>query len=92
MPLHRLSGWLLLVLLGGTAPAAAAPLPIAPLTSPDGRLQVELFLDAEGQLTYVLNRDGTAVLAPSRLGLKREDADFSTGLGFVSESRTRSIE
>lgn len=92
MPLLRLSGCLLLVLLGVSASAVAAPLPIAPLTSPDGRLQVELFLDEEGQLTYVLNRDGTAVLAPSRLGLKREDADFSTGLRFVSESRTRSIE
>jgi hypothetical protein len=48
-------------------------------------------LDASGALTYRVARtagaDTAAVLAPSPLGITREDARFTEGLRFVSERR-----
>ncbi|HXD22165.1 MAG TPA: beta-L-arabinofuranosidase domain-containing protein [Gemmatimonadaceae bacterium] len=59
------------------------------LSSPDGRIAVQFGVDEEGHPVYSVLRDGGAALMPSRLGLIREDADFSHGLALT---RTSPIE
>lgn len=61
-------------LLGGVVDAQTA------LKSPDGRLAVEVRLGNHGAAAYSISRDGHVVLAPSKLGLVRDDADFTHGL------------
>jgi len=61
------------------------------LSSPDGRLAVEFHLNAEGAPRYAIQLDGKLVLPESRLGLLRDDADFSKGLQLASQSRTKSV-
>ena len=58
---------LVLSLLLLAAPAHAET--VAKVASPDGRLQVELDLNAEGRLAYRVLRDGQPLVADSRLGL-----------------------
>lgn len=67
---------------------------VAPLKiqSPDKHLEVGFFLDTNGAPRYEVRLDGKALLLPSRLGLVRDDADFSTGLRLVSTSRTRRVK
>lgn len=52
--------------------------------SPDSHLAVDFTLDAEGTPRYALTLDDKPVLQPSRLGVVRDDADFSTHLKLVS--------
>lgn len=61
-------------LLGVTASARTV------ITSPDGRLAAEFRLDEAGTPRYTIRRDGRVVLAESKLGLVRDDADFTRGL------------
>ncbi|MBE2213716.1 MAG: glycoside hydrolase family 97 catalytic domain-containing protein [Opitutaceae bacterium] len=61
-------------------PVRLTAIDATPVTSPDGRLTVHLTLTKDGAPTYAVSRDGRPVLRPSRLGLVRDDADFSTGL------------
>jgi hypothetical protein len=56
------------------------------LTSPNGRIDVALSVDVRGQPHYEVRLDRKSVLLPSRLGLVREDADFSNALELVKES------
>jgi hypothetical protein len=56
------------------------------VASPDGRLVVRVTMDAAGELHYVIAHSGRDVLRPSRLGLVRDDADFSQGLRFAGTS------
>ena len=72
-------------LFAGTSPA---PPPIQ-VASPDGQIVVRVALDAVGQPSYAIARDGRTVLEPSRLGLVRDDADFSRGLRVTGSSATR---
>jgi alpha-glucosidase len=64
---------------------AAEVKPHSLLTSPNGRLAVDLSIDAEGTPRYEVRLDGKVVLMPSRLGLVRDDADFSRALELVRE-------
>ena len=57
------------------------------VTSPDGRLQVEITEDA-GIARYSVTYDGTTMLEPSRLGLRADIGDFSTGLKATGEKIT----
>ncbi|MBN2234830.1 MAG: glycoside hydrolase family 97 catalytic domain-containing protein [Opitutales bacterium] len=50
------------------------------VTSPDGRTVVRVWMSESGAPYYSVNRDDTVVLLPSRLGIIREDADFSRNL------------
>ena len=45
------------------------------LSSPDGNLTVTVGLSAQGTPVYALDRNGTAVIKPSRLGFKLLDKD-----------------
>jgi hypothetical protein len=58
------------------------------IASPNGRLAVGFHLDAAGGPRYAIQLDGKPVLQDSRLGLVRDDADFSQNLRLISESET----
>jgi hypothetical protein len=59
--------------------------------SPDGRVLVDFHLDADGAPRYVIRLDGKTVLLDSRLGLVRDDGDFSRGLRLLPEARTETV-
>jgi alpha-glucosidase len=59
------------------------------LSSPDGRLQVDVSVNAEQQLVYTVQRAGQPVLLASRLGLVLEEGDFANGLELVGTSPVR---
>jgi len=60
--------------------------------SPDGHLAVEFKLNPGGMPVYQIQRDDQTVLRESRLGLIREDADFSQGLILSGESKITSVK
>lgn len=59
--------------------------PNAPYTikSPDGKIEVNVELDG-GKLFYEVNRNNEPVILRSKLGIIREDQDFSKGLSLES--------
>jgi len=85
--LFRCSLLLPALLAGSILHARSASL----VKSPDGRLAVEFKLNANHAPVYLIRREGKVVLPESRLGLIRDDADFSKGLKLVSESRTERV-
>ena len=89
-PLKRFAG-LTAILICCNA-ANAAPEPNAPgVASPNGQLAVDFHLTTNGAPVYVIRLDGKPVLRESRLGLVRDDADFSQNLRLVSESATEPV-
>ncbi len=67
-----------------------------PLSSPDGRCEISVFLGADGGLAYEVSRAGKTVIRKSPLGLRRDDQQFERGLvleraGLV-ESRREAYE
>jgi hypothetical protein len=68
------------VSLGMAASASAKSLiPSIDTASPDGRIVVNVAV-SEGEPEYTVTLAGKPVLGKSRLGVVREDADFTTGL------------
>lgn len=59
--------------------------------SPNGRLKVDFRLDAVGTPRYAVRLDGRPLLRESRLGLVRDDADFTRGLRLLSASRAEAV-
>lgn len=53
--------------------------PAVDIASPDGRILVAVSI-SEGQPGYTVTLEGKPVLGRSRLGVVRDDADFTTGL------------
>src|SRR5512146_1324062 len=72
----------------GARPAPAALV----VSSPDRRLAVSVDIDSSGSPGYAVTRNGRPVLRRSRLGLVREDADFSRGLKLVSVDAPARVE
>jgi uncharacterized protein (TIGR03067 family) len=62
------------------------------VTSPDGRLTVTFTLDSAGAPKYSIELDGRRALGVSRLGLVRDDADFSRGLKRLSKTGPQPVE
>jgi len=62
------------------------------VSSPNGRVLAELRLDSVGAPHYTVALDGDLVLASSRLGLIRDDADFSQGLTLTGASRFQRVD
>jgi alpha-glucosidase len=74
------------------AATAAAKAEATRLASPDGRIAVDFHLNADGAPRYAIQLDDHPALQESRLGLVRDDADFSRGLRLVSASRTERVK
>lgn len=62
------------------------------LTSPNGQVQIEVTLNAEGTPLYTVTSQGQQLIEPSELGLVRKDADFSQSLNLTSISDTETVE
>lgn len=77
--------------VGAVSGAVAASADVIAVTAPDGRLRLEFTLGAEGVPTYRVLLDGRRILDESRLGLVRDDADFSRSLELVSVSAPEPI-
>ncbi len=60
------------------------------VTSPDGRLSVDINLN-NGQLTYNVCYDGKEMLKPSRLGLNTDMGDYTQNLS-ITDTRNRTID
>jgi hypothetical protein len=65
---------------------------LAAVKSPDGKLEADFTLNADGAPRYTVSKAGQLVLRESRLGLVRDDADFSQGLTLLKTSRMESVE
>jgi alpha-glucosidase len=61
------------------------------VASPNGRLKINFYLTGEGAPRYSAALDGRIVLLESKLGLARNDADFSAGLKFLGASKTELV-
>ena len=89
----KILAWFLLpagALLAAAQSTAPAPKPDS-VASPDGRLVVDFRLNSAGAPRYAIRLAGQPVLQESRLGLVREDADFSRGLRLEGSSPTTSV-
>jgi hypothetical protein len=67
-------------------PASARAESPQTVASPDGRVSAAVYLTADGAPRYTIALDGRPVLRESRLGLVRDDADFSSGLRSLGQS------
>jgi hypothetical protein len=61
------------------------------LAGPDGRLQVGLRLTPQGEPRYSVQLGGRRVLDESRLGIVRQDADFTRALELVDVTPLESV-
>lgn len=86
--MSRTGLYALLLIAGGASAADTA----SQVDSPDGRIRVDVQIDAEGSPHYSIAFQDQIVLEPSQLGLKRDDADFSYGLSLKSTSASERIE
>ncbi len=82
----------LLAVVGCSGRTTGAPVGEGAVASPDGRVVVSFRVDESGTPRYLVTRDGTPAMEESRLGLVRDDADFSTGLRLRSVSRVTRVE
>ena len=64
---------------------------LAAVKSPDGKLEADFTLNADGAPRYTVSKTGQLVLRESRLGLVRDDADFSQGLTMLGTSQTEPV-
>jgi hypothetical protein len=62
------------------------------LASPNGSLVVEFRLNDDGAPRYAVLREGATVLRESKLGLLRDDADFSRGLKLLKASEVAEVK
>ena len=66
-------------------------IPSIGIASPDGRILVQVNA-AEGQATYSVNYNGQEILRTSRLGVVRDDADFTQGISATEHYLDRVIK
>lgn len=82
----------LFVLTVLSLPLTALAAPPVRVSSPDGRIVVELDSDPDGRPTYAVQRDGKPLLAPSRLGFLLVDTPKLDRAIAVTAPRTRSFD
>ncbi len=82
----------LLALTVLSLPVLAWAAPATRVTSPDGRIAVEVGSDPDGKPTYAASRDGKALLAPSRLGFLLADTPKIDRAIAITDPRTRSFD
>ncbi len=61
------------------------------IVSPNKRLKVEFYLTAAGAPRYSIMISGKTVLLDSKLGLVRDDADFTNNLKLISASKPERV-
>lgn len=61
------------------------------VSSPDGKTIVKAFINDQKELQYQVIYDGNNIIEPSKLGLIREDTDFSTNLALMGISQTDEV-
>jgi len=71
--------WSFVAVLAIANPVSAMSMDPVGIASPDGRIVVEASVN-DGAPGYTVSLEGKPVLGRSRLGVLRDDADFSTGL------------
>jgi alpha-glucosidase len=76
--MHRFRAMTFACLLMSATAGATSVTPQAVITSPDRR--IVLVASVAGDVTYTVSLDGQEVLRKSRLGVLRDDADFTQGL------------
>lgn len=75
-----------IVILGASAAAAAQTAFAAEtVSSPDGSITAEISCES-GIINYNVYKDGISVLSDSRLGIRFEDADMTSGLSLTGRS------
>lgn len=79
------------ILMAVSSKCLASEAKVGQVASPDKRLYLDFLLDDGGAPRYSIRRDGKAVLQESRLGLIRDDADFTKGLRLVADSQVESV-
>jgi hypothetical protein len=82
--------WLLsvgILVVGATAQAMSL-IPQAGVSSPDGRLLVTVTV-SDGQASYTVSAGGREIIRRSRLGVVRDDADFTQGLSVTANYPAR---
>ena len=87
MSQFRLASIVVLIWLG-TEAHAASMVPSIGIASPDGRILVNVTV-AEGRASYSVALDGKEILQKSRLGVVRDDADFSQGVDVTANYLAR---
>lgn len=78
---YKSTAFLIVALIGSLDVRAAV------LTSPDGRIQVDVSLDADGKPHYSVNYDDETVVAKSRLGMR-----FQQHIGIERSFRQADVE
>jgi alpha-glucosidase len=73
-----------------TIHSVAQSLP-ATIKSPGKKIEVTCITTAAGEPVYTIRYSGNTVLETSKLGIKREDEDFSKGLTLVSYSANKTV-
>lgn len=61
------------------------------VSSPDGKLKVSVWVDEGGRPIYSVTANNEEVLRPSRLGIVREDGNFSEALSQISVSAVEKV-
>jgi hypothetical protein len=77
---------LTVALLFGAAGSA-----LAAVSSPDGRLSVDVTVSPQGEAQYTVRRDGAQVLLPSALGMTLEGAELASKLSLGAASPVRVV-
>jgi hypothetical protein len=87
MQIHILLAVMLIAFSVGCAQTSTDPR----FASPDGRVAVD-FRVVDGAPRYAVSLDGRPAMQESKLGLVRDDEDFSRGLKLVSMSPVKRVE
>lgn len=61
------------------------------MVSPDGKLKAKISANAKGEFSYTLTWEGKEVLEPSKLGIKRQDGDFSKGMKLLNAEKAVAV-
>lgn len=77
-----------LAIVYSTANIAQEPVTIS---SPDKKIKVQCQVNTKGQANYTISFNDNIVLKQSKLGVVRQDADFSKQLSLISFSNTAAV-
>lgn len=79
------------ILLLGLSMFAVSAVSADTVTSPDGRLVVEVSVNGDGAPLYSVMYDGKTFLQPSSLGMVANTGDFSRGLSMSAKSGIKNV-